>query len=628
MTDGKNDSKRRMVELDALRGIAAALVMLFYFTTRYEQLYGHDVAPSFSLPWGHYGVNLFFMISGFVIFMTLHRVRRPMDFLVSRFSRLFPAYWVAVLVTFLLTYAFNLPEKTVSVGTAAMNLFMIHGIFHIPHVDGVYWTLQIEIIFYCMALALYVFGRLERVHLPLLLLLALRLTYFLAEKIAGIEMSWTLSQLLILPYIAWFVCGIMVYRIVTSQNETPRMDRALLLVAVVQLAVVEGFGVGLLAISLSAVLWGAAKGKLPFLANTAFAWLGAISYTLYLLHENIGWGVILHVERFGYSADLAVILAIAVSLSMASCLTWAVERPAMNWLRTRYRRYRIPPVGKGVSAILTGVTLFGIAGCALAWHKTQPPQNPTTLIDNIFEPPAESAIDCPLSTLQRPLTLLILGQSNAGNHGEPLDTDTVSTPATFFNNGRCFLTAGPAPGATGRSGNPWVLLAPELTKATGRSVILSVLAVEGSQIRDWVEPGELRSRLANTIGALQKSGFSPDFVLWQQGEADSMAGTTRSKYAERFNALVSFLRENSVSAPIIVALSSRCGDSDGKAVRSALTLVSGQNKNVYTGPDTDSLGDAYRWEKCHFSSSGLRAVADLWLKALMSRYILIARSDD
>lgn len=617
MTDGKNDSKRRMVELDALRGIAAALVMLFHFTTRYEQLYGHDVAPSFSLPWGHYGVNLFFMISGFVIFMTLHRVRRPMDFLVSRFSRLFPAYWVAVLVTFLLTYAFNLPEKTVSVGTAAMNLFMIHGIFHIPHVDGVYWTLQIEIIFYCMALALFVFGRLERVHLPLLLLLALRLTYFLAERIAGIEMSWTLSQLLILPYIAWFVCGIMVYRTVTSQNETPRKDRALLIAAIVQIAVVDGLGVGLLAALLSAALWAAVRGRLPFLANRFFAALGAISYTLYLLHENIGWGVILHIERAGFSADLAIVLAIATSLSMAACLTWTVERPAMNWLRGVYRRHAIPPLSKGVSALLTGVTLMTVAGCAFAWHKTQPLQNPGRLVGKILEPSLASAIDCPLAADLHPMKLLILGQSNAGNHGEPMEPGVVSTPTTFFYKGRCYLTTGPAPGATGLAGNPWVVLAPKLAGAIGRPVILSVLAVEGSKIRDWVEPGDLHSRLISTIKEQQEAGFNPDFVLWQQGEADSIAGTTRSKYVETFNSLVSLLRQSGVSAPIFVALSSCCGDSDGRAVRSALALVTEQNKNVYTGPDTDSLGDAYRWEKCHFSGEGLRAVADRWLRTLM-----------
>jgi len=87
----------RLAQLDALRGVAALLVVGFHYTTRFDQLYGHAGEPLLSLPWGHYGVNLFFMISGFVIFMTLERTQRATDFVVSRFSRLYPAYWGALL---------------------------------------------------------------------------------------------------------------------------------------------------------------------------------------------------------------------------------------------------------------------------------------------------------------------------------------------------------------------------------------------------------------------------------------------------------------------------------------------------------------------------------------------------
>lgn len=334
---------RRLVELDALRGIAAVLVMLFHFTSQYDRLFGHVSPPALAVPWGHLGVNLFFMISGFVIFMTLHRVRRPMDFVVSRFSRLFPVFWVAVVMTFLLTHFFELPDKTVGIGTAVLNLFMIHGLFKVPHVDSVYWTLEIELIFYAWAFLLYLLGRLDRVHAALISLLTLRLVYFLVEKYAGVHLSWTISHLLILPYIAWFVCGIMIYRLTQLADKGRRMDLLVLLAAIVLLGVVEGVAIGVLAAGLSAVLWGAAKNKLAFLANPILAWLGAISYTLYLLHENIGWGLIRQAEKAGYDANLSIVLAIAVILVMATVLTRLVEQPAMKWLRASYRTRALPP---------------------------------------------------------------------------------------------------------------------------------------------------------------------------------------------------------------------------------------------------------------------------------------------
>src|SRR5690348_9141450 len=83
--------RNRIKGLDALRGVAACSVLVFHYTTNYQRVYGHHGAMPFSFPYGPFGVQLFFLISGFVIFMTLEKTSRPSDFVRSRFSRLFPA---------------------------------------------------------------------------------------------------------------------------------------------------------------------------------------------------------------------------------------------------------------------------------------------------------------------------------------------------------------------------------------------------------------------------------------------------------------------------------------------------------------------------------------------------------
>jgi len=85
----------RIRELDSLRGIAAFAVLLFHFTYVND---AHRMAP-FGLAAGKYGVELFFVISGFVIFMTLERSGSVRQFAVSRIARLFPAYWAAIFCT-------------------------------------------------------------------------------------------------------------------------------------------------------------------------------------------------------------------------------------------------------------------------------------------------------------------------------------------------------------------------------------------------------------------------------------------------------------------------------------------------------------------------------------------------
>ena len=68
-------------------------------------------SASLALPCGCLSVNRRFIISGFVTFMALERTTRLLDFLVSRYPRLFPAYWVALALTLAVAAVAGLPGK-------------------------------------------------------------------------------------------------------------------------------------------------------------------------------------------------------------------------------------------------------------------------------------------------------------------------------------------------------------------------------------------------------------------------------------------------------------------------------------------------------------------------------------
>jgi peptidoglycan/LPS O-acetylase OafA/YrhL len=344
-----------LAELDALRGLAAMAVVLFHYFTKFDELFGHSTPPVLMMPWGsangvnlfalgHYGVNLFFMISGFVIFMTLERTKQPMDFVVSRFSRLFPAYWVAVAVTFGVVLVLGLPGKEVSWSQALANLSMVHSFFNVPHVDGVYWTLEVELLFYAWSFLAYRLRWLHRVHALLLAAMALRLAYFVAAEFFHVDLPWIVSRYLILNFIAWFALGVMVYRLsgrVATGSTTTRADLGVMACAIGLLSVVHTPWIGLLAFVLSGLLWGAASGRLPWLGNRLFLGLGIISYTLYLVHENLGWAVMRPLQSAGWSSLSSIAVALTLSLVLATALTLLVERPAMAWIRRRYKQRQV-----------------------------------------------------------------------------------------------------------------------------------------------------------------------------------------------------------------------------------------------------------------------------------------------
>jgi peptidoglycan/LPS O-acetylase OafA/YrhL len=118
----------RLQELDALRGIATMLIVFLHLTTENGKIKGF-----FTL--GVTGVDLFFIISGFVILLTLEKTRNWQDFVVSRFSRLYPVYWASVILIGLLMFLRGTPFTSSWIKLFA-NMTMFQAYFKIKDLDG------------------------------------------------------------------------------------------------------------------------------------------------------------------------------------------------------------------------------------------------------------------------------------------------------------------------------------------------------------------------------------------------------------------------------------------------------------------------------------------------------------
>ena len=325
----------RLAELDALRGIAALLVVSFHYTYRYNEIYRHVNPLPFSVPLGKYGVELFFGISGFVIFMTLERTRRPLDFVVSRFSRLYPAYWAAMILTTIVVHVGGLRDQQVSLRAFVENVPMILNLLDIAPVDGAYWTLAVELCFYGCMFALYLNRYLTRIEPILVGWIALK--WLWAAHFGTHHMSWILGALLIQQYVPFFAIGIVCYRLF---NGATSMSRALGIIgfAVLTELCVDGWEFGVVAALVAAILLLFSTGRARWLQWPPLLSLGAISYPLYLLHENIGRTVIHTLEGRGFGESIAVPVAVATALALATLVTFKVERPIMRWIRATYQQ--------------------------------------------------------------------------------------------------------------------------------------------------------------------------------------------------------------------------------------------------------------------------------------------------
>jgi peptidoglycan/LPS O-acetylase OafA/YrhL len=322
----------RLGELDALRGLAALSVVFFHYTVRYQELYPLAPAMPFQVRWGSYGVDFFFAISGFVILMTLERCKRPVDFLVSRFSRLYPAYWAAVIITFLVVAVWSLPGRQVTPGQALCNLTMLQEMAGVPHVDGVYWSLQVELLFYAWMFGLFFLKRLGFIRPVVICWMLLSLVVAVASHLFEREPPYLFSKLLLLPYIGMFSVGIVAYRAMGSTGPG-RTDVLTWLLAVGVAGAWGGLPGAAACLLTIMVFWLFVARRLAWLAWGPLAFLGGLSYTLYLLHQNIGYVVIRESIGLGAGPATALCVALATSLVLAALLTFGIERPAMRAIR-------------------------------------------------------------------------------------------------------------------------------------------------------------------------------------------------------------------------------------------------------------------------------------------------------
>lgn len=335
-------SPSRLASLDALRGLAALAVVLFHYLPYYDKLFGHGFAlpeaATTTLLFGRYGVHLFFILSGFVIFMTLERTSSAGWFGLARAVRLLPALWTAIVLTFLSVHWLGPESRAVSLDVAILNTTLLHEYLGKAHVDGAYWSLVVEVTFYSwMALLFFGLRRWQQLRIALAAWVIVSYAGVLWWKQIPPALEFFVKDLLFVKYAPLFVAGMLIYRR-HRYGGGSSFDTALLAMSIGHGLVAYKLPYSLFVLACFAVFGLAVAGRLNWLANRPMLWLGSLSYSLYLVHQNIGYGVIGWSYEAGLPGWLGVTLALMTALSLASVIHYAVEKPTLAKFRAWRRR--------------------------------------------------------------------------------------------------------------------------------------------------------------------------------------------------------------------------------------------------------------------------------------------------
>jgi peptidoglycan/LPS O-acetylase OafA/YrhL len=347
----------RLRVLDLLRFVAATAVLLFHFTARDHARWAGGL-PAEVFPhlapvtrFGYLGVHLFFVISGFVVLASAWG-RSTGSFVASRASRLYPAFWAAVLLTSVLRWAWPGFEARTP-GEVLVNLTMLQDPLGIARVDGVYWTLWVELQFYAVVALLVRAGPTSR-RVVGFAVVAPSLAAALTLVRPGVAGPWTLLEWLPLFGAGMVLCLIhrdgprpalwcvlaldALLAAVVAAVRTPRAIDAVASGHATSAVVVAAGVVGVVALVAAATLVPRARACGPRWFTAA----GLLTYPLYLTHEYVGWAAIEVLSRHLRPVP-ALVLASAVCLGVAALVHRTAERPFQARLRHVLDRVLDPP---------------------------------------------------------------------------------------------------------------------------------------------------------------------------------------------------------------------------------------------------------------------------------------------
>jgi len=311
--------------LDLLRGLAAVAVCYFHFTHGNPDFLSKTNILYQSGRYGFLGVDVFFVISGFVIpyamYRGMYRFKNFGTFLLKRVIRIEPPFLISIILVIALNWLSTLSPYyrgtgfTIDYTALALHLGYLNAFFEYPWVNDVYWTLAIEFQYYIIIALIF----------PLLIH-SKKYFSFIALGLFGVMGFFITGHNFIFNYGLLFVVGILLFQFQIGYLKNAEFG-ALLLIALLMIYVKfdNRYLMAALLPYFFILYFNLTSGVSKFLGN--------ISYSLYLVHIPIGGRIINICETLFQSEQIRsvfVFVALAVSIFAAWIFFMLIEKPAMN----------------------------------------------------------------------------------------------------------------------------------------------------------------------------------------------------------------------------------------------------------------------------------------------------------
>jgi exopolysaccharide production protein ExoZ len=336
--------KSKLLWVESGRGLAALAVVLYHCGNMMNlPQYSGAIGLNGIFRFGYLGVDFFFVLSGFIIYLVNAKMHGQISeiprYFVRRIARIFPAYWVIFLGGLLVNQLIQRDKVAITSTFLVAELFLVNaGDLFI----GPAWTLQNELLFYAVFAAFFFSKRLGILSLCVWLILTIS-ARLAAPELLSPASPWMVKTLT--PYAMHFLTGVLVGFWYVEKLDSKKLFAGLALIFCSALSFQPTVhDDSLLSFLVSATAFGAVLLVLLVLeaqgvkAFKPLVWLGKISYSLYLVHIFAIGYLFAALARLGvYKKIPESILFLSITLIscfLAWCIYELVEKPAVKFGQT------------------------------------------------------------------------------------------------------------------------------------------------------------------------------------------------------------------------------------------------------------------------------------------------------
>jgi len=298
------NARQHLYSADYIRAIASLMVAIFHL--------GGKALPILNYGW--LGVELFFVLSGFIICWSLpidYNFRHTGAFIRKRLVRIEPPYLVSILLILIINKIF-LHQTKIDWKNLLMHLGYINNFWNEPYLNPVYWTLGIEFQYYILIALIF----------PLLLK---KWGAFFIVLLTALFSVLPVTEGLIVAVFPLFSMGILSYF-----YKKQRLNFKVFVSLLTIVFIISIFSLGILK-SLTGLVAVSILSSEKLIKNKVISFLSNISFSLYLTHDIIGSRVVVYIgtlmPKTLFWKGLIFASGIFLSIAVAYGFYLLIEKP-------------------------------------------------------------------------------------------------------------------------------------------------------------------------------------------------------------------------------------------------------------------------------------------------------------